>query len=37
MIAMTSNWEEKLCLPKCDMKDYPQVWAVSFTQLYQRK
>ena len=30
MIAITSNWEERLRPPKCDKKDDPQVWATSF-------
>jgi len=29
MIAIASNWEEKLRPPKRDEKDYPQAWATS--------
>jgi len=29
MIAMTSNWEERLRPQKCDKKDDPQVWGTS--------
>jgi len=31
MIAMASNWEERLRPPKCDKKDDPQVWATILT------
>jgi len=27
MIAMATNWEERLRPPKCNKKDDPQVWA----------
>jgi len=30
MIAMASNWDERLWPPKCDKKGDPQVWATSF-------
>ena len=33
MIAMTSNWEERLRAPKDEKKDDPQVWATSFPHL----
>jgi len=33
MIAMTSNWEERLRAPKGEKKDDPQVWATSFPHL----
>jgi len=33
MIAMASNWEERIRPPKCDKKDDPQVWATSFPHL----
>ena len=33
MIAMASNWEERLRAPKGENKDDPQVWAASFPNL----
>jgi len=33
MIAMASNWEERLRVPKGEKKDDPQVWATSFPNL----
>jgi len=33
MIALASNWEDKLRPPKCDKKEDPQVWATSFPHL----
>jgi len=33
MIAMASNWEERLRAPKAEKKDVPQVWATSFPHL----
>lgn len=30
IIAMPSNWGERLRLPKCDKKDHSQVWATPF-------
>jgi len=33
MIAMASNWEERLRAPKDEKKDNPQVWATSFPHL----
>jgi len=33
IIAMASNWEERLRLLKCGKKDDPQAWATSFPQL----
>jgi len=33
MIALASNWEDRLRPPKCDKKDDPQVWATSFLHL----
>jgi len=33
MIAMASNWEERLWAPKGEKKDDPQVWATSFPHL----
>ena len=33
MIAMASNWEERLRTPRGEKKDDPQVWATSFTHL----
>jgi len=33
MIAMASNWEERLRSPKCDKNDDPEVWATSFPHL----
>ena len=36
MIALVSNWEEKLRSPKCDKKDDPRVWATSFPHLITR-
>jgi len=33
MIAMASNWEERLWAPKDEKKDDPQVWATSFPNL----
>jgi len=33
MIAMASNWEERLWAPKSEKKDDPQVWATSFLHL----
>jgi len=30
MIAVASDWEERLRAPKADKKDDPQVWTVSF-------
>ena len=31
MIALASNWEDRLRPPKCDKKEDPQVWATSFS------
>ena len=33
MIAMASNWEERLRTQKDEKKDHPQVWGKSFPQL----
>ena len=33
MIALASNWEDRLRPPKCDKKEDPQVWATSFPHL----
>ena len=33
MIALASNWEDRLRLPKCDKKEDPQVWATPFPHL----
>ena len=33
MIALASNWEDRLRHPKCDKKEDPQVWATSFPHL----
>ena len=33
MIALASNWEDRLHPPKCDKKEDPQVWATSFPHL----
>ena len=33
MIAMASNWEERLRAPKGKKKDDPQVWGTSFPNL----
>ena len=33
MIALASNWEDRLRPPKCDKKGDPQVWAKSFPNL----
>ena len=33
MIAIASNWEERLRAPKCEKKDDPQVWGTSFPDL----
>jgi len=33
MIAMASNWDERLRAPKGEKKDDPQVWATSFPHL----
>jgi len=33
MIAMISKWEERLRPLKCDKKDDPQVWVISFSHL----
>jgi len=33
MIAMTSNWEERLRVPKSDKEDDPQIWCTSFPHL----
>jgi len=33
MIAMASNWKERLRPSKADKKDDPQVWATSFPHL----
>jgi len=33
MIAMASNWEERLRAPKGEKKNDPQVWATSFPHL----
>ena len=30
MIALASDWEDRLRPPKCDKKEDPQVWATSF-------
>jgi len=33
MMALASNWEDRLRPPKCDKKEDPQVWATSFPHL----
>ena len=33
MITLASNWEDRLRPPKCDKKQYPQVWARFFPHL----
>jgi len=33
MIAMASNWEEKLSPRKCEKKCNPQIWTTSFPHL----
>ena len=33
MIALASNWEDRLWPPNCDKKEDPQVWATSFPHL----
>jgi len=33
MIALASNWEDRLRTLKCDRKEDPQVWATSFPHL----
>jgi len=33
MIALASNWEDRLRPPKCDKKEDPQVWPASFPHL----
>ena len=33
MIALASDWEDRLRPPKCDKKEDPQVWATSFPHL----
>ena len=33
MIALASNWEDRLRPPKCDKKEDPQVWTTSFPHL----
>ena len=33
MIALASNWEDRLWPPKCDKKEDPQAWATSFPHL----
>jgi len=37
MIALASNWEDRLRPAKCDMKEDPQVWATSFPHLLTLK
>ena len=34
MIALASNWEDRLRTPKRDKKEDPQVWATSFPHLF---
>ena len=36
MIAMASNWEERLQAPKGEKKDDPQDWATSFPHMLTR-
>jgi len=36
MIAMASNWEERLRTPKGEKKDDPQDWATSFPHMITR-
>ena len=33
MVALVSNWEDRLRPSKCDKKEDPQVWAISFPHL----
>jgi len=33
MLALASDWEDRLRPPKCDKKENPQVWATSFPHL----
>jgi len=33
MLALASNWEDRLWPPKCDKKEDPQVWVTSFPHL----
>jgi len=37
MIALASNWEDRLRPPKCNKKEDPQVWATSFPHLLTLK